>query len=241
MKGFRIVVSAVLLLFALLWVSTEVRANEGSKWNPMRYLPFSAPQEEDKAAPQLPQLTMEPADTLFVYAENTGALIETEKGNIAIELYPDQAPLTVENFLKLVDKRFYHASGMKFHRVVPGFVIQTGDPTGTGMGGSPDRIPLEVKNKLSHKAKGVVAMARGMDPNSATSQFYITLAPQKNLDGKYAVFGRVISGMDVLDRIKEGDMLYGVRIIDTSTVSPDPKEDRKGLGDSLKGMWGGKS
>jgi peptidyl-prolyl cis-trans isomerase B (cyclophilin B) len=161
------------------------------------------------------------------------ALIETERGNIAIELYPDQAPATVANFVKLINEGFYNRFNMKFHRVVPGFVVQTGDPTGTGAGGSKERIPLEAKNKLSHNTKGIVAMARGADPNSATSQFYITLAPQVSLDGKYAVFGRVISGIDVVSKIEKDDMLYGIRLVDLSTVVRDVQPEKKKFFSSL--------
>jgi peptidyl-prolyl cis-trans isomerase B (cyclophilin B) len=160
------------------------------------------------------------------------AVMETEKGNIAFELYPDLAPQTVANFVELVNSGFYNKYNMKFHRVVPGFVVQTGDPTGTGAGGSKKTIPLEVKNKLSHNAKGIVAMARGFDPNSATSQFYITLAPQPSLDGKYAIFGKVISGLSVLDKIEVGDMLYGIRLVDSDSVARDPVE-KKGFFSSL--------
>ncbi|HEY9685884.1 MAG TPA: peptidylprolyl isomerase [Coleofasciculaceae cyanobacterium] len=156
-------------------------------------------------------------------------LVETEKGNIAFELYPDEAPLTVANFVKLVNEGFYNRYNMKFHRVIPGFVVQTGDPTSTGAGGSKERVPLEAKNKLTHNAKGVVAMARGADPNSATSQFYITLAPQSSLDGKYAIFGRVISGMDALEKIEKDDMLYGVRLVELSSVKRDAEPDKKNL------------
>lgn len=148
-----------------------------------------------------------------------GAVIETQRGDIAITLYENDAPKTVANFKALAERGFYNGN-MVFHRVVPGFVVQTGDPTGTGYGGSDKRIALEVKNKLSHDAKGVVAMARGAGPDSATSQFYITLAPQTSLDGKYAIFGRVISGLDVLDKIGQGDRLYGVRLITLSSGAP---------------------
>lgn len=179
----------------------------------------------------------EPASvkTEAIVGEHQGALIYTEKGNIAIEFFPEQAPVTVQNFVTLVNKKFYDQPNMAFHRVVPGFVIQTGDPTGTGAGGSKDRIPLEAKNKLSHNAKGVVAMARNADPNSASSQFYITLAPQTSLDGKYAIFGKVVSGMDVLDKIKQGDKLYGVSMVDLTTVQPDPVE-KKSFGTPFKGV-----
>lgn len=156
------------------------------------------------------------------------ASIETQRGNIVIELYPDVAPVTVTNFVKLTSTGFYNQLGMKFHRVVPGFVVQTGDPTGTGAGGSKERIPLEAKNRLSHDAKGVVAMARGAAPDSATSQFYITLAPQKMLDAKYAIFGRVIQGFNILEKIEKDDRLYGVKLVDERTITrEDPNAASK--------------
>lgn len=154
------------------------------------------------------------------------AILETEKGTITIELYSQDAPVTVANFVKLAKEGFYNQSNMKFHRVVPGFVVQTGDPTGTGAGGSKERIPLEVDNKLSHEAAGYVAMARGPDPNSASSQFYITLAPQKSLDGKYAIFGKVIAGADVLPKIELNTKLYGVKLVDVTDVARDVPEKK---------------
>ncbi len=187
--------------------------------------------EEKTASVTEPARKQEVAVTPDIHRQ--AAVIETEKGNIAIEFYPDDAPQTVQNFVKLVSNGFYNKFNMKFHRVIPGFVIQTGDPTGTGAGGSKETVPLEVKNKLSHNAKGVVAMARGADINSATSQFYITLAPQASLDAKYAIFGKVISGMDVLDKIEKGDMLYGIRMVDLSAVKPDAQPEKKGFFSSI--------
>jgi cyclophilin family peptidyl-prolyl cis-trans isomerase len=152
------------------------------------------------------------------------ALVETQRGQCVIELFPNDAPKTVANFIHLVESGFYNQTGMVFHRVVPGFVIQTGDPTGTGEGGSEQTIPLEVNNKLSHDRKGVVAMARTYAPNSASSQFYITLTSQRHLDGKYAIFGHVIRGLSVLENIKQGDSLYGVRFISANELPPaEPK------------------
>jgi len=150
------------------------------------------------------------------------AILETEKGSISIELYPKEAPETVKNFAALAEEGFYNRGNMKFHRVIPGFVIQTGDPTGTGAGGSKKTIPLEAKNKLTHNVKGMVAMARGGDPDSASSQFYITLAPQTALDGKYAIFGKVVGGLDVIDKITKGDELYAVRIVEPKELTHDP-------------------
>ncbi|GAB4348859.1 MAG: hypothetical protein Kow0099_31600 [Candidatus Abyssubacteria bacterium] len=125
------------------------------------------------------------------------AVVETNKGTFSFELFPEDAPHTVENFVTLARKGFY--DGTIFHRVVPGFVIQGGDPTGTGTGGPGYTIKAEF-NKRKHMA-GTVAMARSSHPDSAGSQFYVCLAPAPHLDGNYTVFGRVIEGMDVVQVI----------------------------------------
>ncbi len=124
-------------------------------------------------------------------------------GIIRLELDPKAAPLTAANFEKLVREGFY--DGLIFHRVISGFMIQGGDPTGSGMGGSDENIKGEflangVPNPLSHK-RGVISMARAQDPDSASSQFFICHADATFLDGNYAAFGKVVSGMDVVDRI----------------------------------------
>ena len=132
--------------------------------------------------------------------------IEMENGGvIEIELDAAAAPLTVANFEKLVRAGFY--DGLIFHRVISGFMIQGGDPTGTGMGGSKEKIKGEfaangVNNRLSHK-RGVISMARSSNPNSASSQFFIMHADGNFLDGNYAAFGRVVRGMEVVDEIAE--------------------------------------
>lgn len=125
------------------------------------------------------------------------ATVETNMGTFSFELFPDDAPGTVENFVKLAKKGFY--DGTIFHRVVPGFVIQGGDPTGTGTGGPGYTIKAEF-NKRKHVA-GTVAMARSADPDSAGSQFYVCLARAPHLDGQYTVFGQVVEGMDVVQAI----------------------------------------
>lgn len=122
---------------------------------------------------------------------------------IRLELYPETAPITVENFLDLVKKGFYN--GLTFHRIISGFMIQGGDPDGNGMGGSGYSIKGEFKsngvdNPLKHE-KGVISMARSMDPNSAGSQFFIMHEAAPHLDGQYAAFGKVIEGLDVVDEI----------------------------------------
>jgi peptidyl-prolyl cis-trans isomerase B (cyclophilin B) len=124
-------------------------------------------------------------------------------GIIRAELYPDVAPITVENFIKLVNEQFY--DGLIFHRVIPGFMIQGGDPEGSGMGGPGYSIKGEFasngfENNLKHK-RGVLSMARAMDPDSAGSQFFIMVADAPHLDGDYAAFGKVIEGMETVDKI----------------------------------------
>ena len=134
----------------------------------------------------------------------TKAIIEMENGGtMTLELYPETAPITVENFVKLANEGFYH--GLIFHRVIAGFMIQGGDPTGTGMGGPGYQIRGEfasngVKNPLKH-TRGVISMARSMQPNSAGSQFFIMHQDAPHLDGSYAAFGKLVDGFDVLDRI----------------------------------------
>lgn len=139
------------------------------------------------------------------------AVIETEKGIIKAELYTDKAPITTNNFIELANSGFYN--GLTFHRVEPGFVVQTGDPKGDGTGGSDKTIPLEINADLKH-VKGALGMARTNDPNSATSQFYITLADTPFLDENYAVFGKVVEGMDVVEKIEVGDKMNKVYISD---------------------------
>jgi cyclophilin family peptidyl-prolyl cis-trans isomerase len=126
------------------------------------------------------------------------AVIETGKGKIVIELYRDRAPKTVENFVKLAKDGFYN--GIIFHRVIPGFMVQTGDPTGTGTGGPGYTFPDEFAPGLRHDSAGIVSMANA-GPNTNGSQFFITLAPTPWLDGKHAIFGRVVEGQPVVEQI----------------------------------------
>jgi len=137
------------------------------------------------------------------------AVIVMEKGGeIRIELYPEEAPKTVESFITLSKKGFYN--GLTFHRVVPGFVAQGGDPKGDGTGGPGYTLKAEF-NKKKH-VRGTLAMARSAAADSAGSQFYICFAPAPHLDGQYTVFGQVVKGMEVVDAIKVGDRMKSVRI-----------------------------
>ena len=141
------------------------------------------------------------------------AVITLEKGGeIRIEFFPADAPKTVENFVTLAKKGFY--DGLTFHRVVPNFVAQGGDPKGDGTGGPGYKVKAEF-NKQKH-LRGSLAMARAADPDSAGSQFYITFGPQPSLDNQYTVFGRVVSGMEHVDKIKVGDKMKSVKIVETA-------------------------
>lgn len=132
------------------------------------------------------------------------ATVTMESGqSFAIELYPQSAPETVNSFVFLANEGWF--DGVTFHRVLPGFVAQTGDPTGTGVGGPGYTLPLEIDDAYSHAEPGMVAMARGQDPNSAGSQWYITLGDASPLDGQYTIFGKVVAGLDVVQGITPRD------------------------------------
>ena len=137
------------------------------------------------------------------------AVIETTRGNIELELYPQQAPKTVNNFVFLAQAEYY--DGVSFHRVISDFMIQGGDPTGSGRGGPGYRFEDEVaKNTLTHET-GVISMANS-GPNTNGSQFFITHSPQPHLDGKHTVFGKVVKGQDVVDAIQQGDKVERVTV-----------------------------
>lgn len=152
--------------------------------------------------------------------KTTNILITMENGDtMSAELYPEIAPKTVENFVKLVNEKFY--DGLIFHRVIPGFMIQGGDPQGTGMGGPGYSIVGEFSsngfpNDLKH-TRGVLSMARSMDPNSAGSQFFIMHQDAPHLDGQYAAFGKLTDGFDTLDKIASAKTNWQDR----------PKEEQK--------------
>ena len=139
------------------------------------------------------------------------AVITLDNGQkIRIDFFPEDAPKTIENFVTLAKKGFY--DGLTFHRVVPDFVVQGGCPKGNGTGGPGYQIKAEF-NKQKH-LRGSVAMARSQHPDSAGSQFYITYGPTPHLDGNYTVFGKVVEGMEHVDRIKQGDRMSSVAIVE---------------------------
>jgi len=156
----------------------------------------------DKQWKTPPEMQIDPEKTYL-------AKMETSKGLIELELYPEHAPKTVNNFVFLAREGYY--DGIKFHRVINNFMIQGGDPTGTGAGGPGYKFEDEVQgNPLKHDSK-VISMANA-GPNTNGSQFFITHSPQAHLDGKHTVFGKVVKGADVVDSISQGDEMVKVEI-----------------------------
>jgi len=152
-----------------------------------------------------PGLTIDPAKTYL-------ATIETDRGTIELELYAQHAPKTVNNFCFLAGEGFY--DGVSFHRVIPNFMIQGGDPTGTGRGGPGYRFEDETRgNPLKHET-GVISMANA-GPNTNGSQFFITHSPQPHLNGRHTVFGKVVEGQDVVDAIRQGDKILKVEVAES--------------------------
>ncbi|MBV9104704.1 MAG: peptidylprolyl isomerase [Verrucomicrobia bacterium] len=145
-------------------------------------------------------------------------VIRTAKGDIQATLFPSKAPVTAASFLNLATRKFY--DGLTFHRVVPRFVIQGGDPLGTGSGGPGYHFENEVHDSLSHVKVGAVAMANA-GPNTNGSQFYVTINPLKQehvkmLDGNYSIFGQVTNGLDVATKIVQGDKIYSIDVLDST-------------------------
>ncbi len=193
----RRLVAASLLVLSTLSLLISACAGEKEKATP----------EKEKAVTEKEKTATEKGEAII---EKKEAIIELEKGGkIVIELFPEDAPNTVDNFVKLATSGFYDS--LTFHRVVPGFVVQGGDPKGDGTGGPGYRIDAEF-NDRPHLT-GTVAMARGPDPNSAGCQFYICLAPQPHLDGNYTVFGQVVEGMESVQKIQVGDRMRSVSIV----------------------------
>lgn len=142
-------------------------------------------------------------------AENLKASIETSKGTIKLELYADQTPLTVANFVNLAKRGYY--DGLSFHRVIPNFMVQGGDPLGSGSGGPGYKFEDEFSPNLRHAGPGILSMANA-GPTTNGSQFFITHVATPWLDGKHTVFGKVLSGQDVVDSIAQGDKMTKVVI-----------------------------
>lgn len=158
-------------------------------------------------------------------ADKLTATIQTSKGNIELELTPDKTPVTVANFVNLAQHGFYN--GVAFHRVINEFMIQGGDPTGTGAGGPGYRFEDEFDPSLRHTGPGVLSMANA-GPGTNGSQFFITHVATPWLDGKHSVFGKVIKGQEVVNSIKQGDKIEKVTITgDTTALFNNPKVKEK--------------
>lgn len=201
-----ILLMALSLVFLAACNQQQPASNSASQESEQGDTPASDQASEEPAEkPETgKEASVETSNTEQVAKERV--VIETAKGKMVIELYPGVAPKTVDNFVKLIQKDFYN--GLKFHRVVAGFVIQGGDPKGDGTGGPGYMIPAEF-NEKKH-LRGTVAMARSSLPDSAGSQFYICIAPQPSLDGQYTVFGQVIEGLEVIDKIAVDDVMNRV-------------------------------
>ena len=149
------------------------------------------------AAPKVQKPTPPTKEELTKYA-TAKATITTKFGKIVVKFFPDLAPMHVKNFITLAEAGFYN--GTPFHRVIPGFMIQGGDPSGNGSGGPGYTIDAEFSKTKKHTA-GILSMARTSNPNSAGSQFFIMVADSQHLDGQYSIFGEVVEGMDVVNKI----------------------------------------
>ncbi|MGI9330562.1 MAG: peptidylprolyl isomerase [Gammaproteobacteria bacterium] len=137
--------------------------------------------------------------------------LDTDRGEIQLELYPEHAPVTVNNFVFLAREKFY--DGTSFHRVIDNFMIQGGDPTGSGRGGPGYRFEDEFDNNPLRHEQGVISMANA-GPGTNGSQFFITHGPTPHLDGKHTVFGKVLVGQDIVDAVEQGDQIREIRIED---------------------------
>lgn len=164
--------------------------------------PFTSPPDTVKQYDSAPEMQIDPSTTY-------SATISTSKGDITLSLDAANAPKTVNNFVFLARDGFY--DGVVFHRVIPNFMAQGGDPTGTGRGGPGYRFEDEVRGNPNGHDRGVISMANA-GPNTNGSQFFITFQPQPHLNGKHTVFGRVTGGMDVVDRLSNGDAMESVTI-----------------------------
>ena len=155
------------------------------------------------------------ADAAAVAGRDLQAVIQTPRGEIRLELLTDEAPKTVANFKNLADAKFY--DGIRFHRVISGFMVQGGDPTGSGRGDAGYKWPDESSAlQQPHDRAGTLSMANA-GPNTNGSQFFITHVPTPHLDGKHAVFGRVIEGQQVVDAIRQGDTMQSVRVVEAES------------------------
>jgi len=155
--------------------------------------------------------------------DNISITLTTNKGELKIDLFADLVPITCGNFLNLADRGYY--DGLSFHRVINNFMVQGGDPTGSGMGGPGYKFEDEIHPDLKHDAPGILSMANA-GPNTNGSQFFITHAPQPHLDGMHTVFGVVTEGQDVVDSIEQADFIEEIKIHDDVSDLFEDQKDR---------------
>lgn len=195
----------------LLMINGRYYGGPSDYWNLEAIIKMS--QLEDKQFTICPPMTIDPAKQYV-------ATVETEKGDIVLELYPDAAPIAVNSFIFLANNGWHE--GVTFHRVIPGFLAQAGDPTGTGFGGPGYAFGIEISPELKFDQAGILGMANS-GPESNGSQFFITMKPLPDLDGGYTIFGRVISGLEVVNNLTArdpsqdpylpaGDRILGIKI-----------------------------
>ena len=213
-KAFSVAILFTLSLFLLFGCASPLAgAAAGANQSGSNAAGQSAPNANPSApgagaSPSAPNASISNPTGGISMAKNPVVVFETNKGVFKAEIFVNEAPITGNNFMKLVRAGFYE--NLTFHRVEPDFVVQGGDPKGDGTGGSGQNIPLEIKPNLKH-VYGSLGMARANDPNSASSQFYVVTGPASFLDGQYAVFGKVLgTGMDVVTRIRVGDRMTKV-------------------------------
>lgn len=169
------------------------------------------------AATPLPTTKMNPS------VSDIRIILKTNRGEIHATLFASQVPLTTANFLNLAQKHYY--DGITFHRVIPNFMIQGGDPTGTGMGGPGYKFEDEIDPSLKHDRPGRLSMANA-GPNTNGSQFFITHVPTPWLDGKHAIFGQVTEGQEVVDSIQKGDKILSIEVLDSTQPLFEKEKDR---------------
>lgn len=206
--------------------SNEAEAPEASNVEPEAT--SAGPEAQNKADAEPPSeapvsVPVQPPKTKeekAIVKEAKGSVVKlvTDKGDIYLDLYDDKTPITVGNFLELVGRKFYN--GLTFHRVIPNFMIQGGDPAGNGTGGPGFTIPDEADKGLKH-LRGSLSMAKTQAPNSGGSQFFICHSPQPHLDGVHTVFGECVKGMDVVDKIAQGDKIKEAIILKKSDLADD--------------------
>lgn len=204
-KG-MVLMRKVLLALALAGFTTfafsDLGAQEGQASDTTKKV--GATKAETRTVQAKPEAAVDPAapykGVTFAKGEKPRVVMETSMGKLVLELWPDVAPKHCQSFVYLINKHFYDS--VLFHRIIPGFVIQGGDPQGTGMGGPGYTVPAEFSDTLKHDL-GILSMARTPDPNSAGSQFFICLSRErtKSLDKQYTIFGKVVEGLDIVEAL----------------------------------------